>query len=136
MEYVIVKTMTAEDIIGKLKLADDKELVLIDPCYVNIKLRMGGAIHFGMMRVTLLGDKHEIKLPIEKVLTFYAASDNVSKYYNKVVSAYDEYYDEQFAQLLDDRLQYEGYKEDEDEEETEMIKTYMEKLLQSNTSIH
>lgn len=134
MEYVVVKTMTSEDIIGRLKMVDDKELIIEDPCYVNIKPKLNGNIHFGMMRVTLLGDKHEITLPVEKVLTYYAASENVSKYYNKVIDTYDNHYDEQFAQLLDDHLKYGEY--EEDEEETEMIKTYMERMLQANNDIH
>jgi hypothetical protein len=134
MEYVVVKTMTSEDIIGRLKMVDEKELILEDPCYVNIRPKLNGNIHFGMMRVTLLGDKHEITLPVEKVLTYYAASENVSKYYNKVITTYDEHYDEQFDQLLDDHLKYNEY--EEDEEETEMIKTYMERMLQANNDIH
>ena len=94
---------------------------------------MNGNIHFGMMRVTLLGDKHEITLPVEKVLTYYAASENVSKYYNKVIDTYDNHYDEQFAQILDNSMN-DDY--EEDEEETEMIKTYMERMLQANNDIH
>ena len=39
MEYVVVKTMTSEDIIGRLKMVDEKELILEDPCYVNIDQR-------------------------------------------------------------------------------------------------
>ena len=133
MEYVVVKTMTSEDIIGRLKMVDEKELIIEDPCYVNIRPKLNGNIHFGMMRVTLLGDKHEITLPVEKVLTYYAASENVSKYYNKVIDTYDNHYDEQFAQILDNSMN-DDY--EEDEEETEMIKTYMERMLQANNDIH
>ena len=133
MEYVVVKTMTSEDIIGRLKMVDEKELIIEDPCYVNIRPKLNGNIHFGMMRVTLLGDKHEITLPVEKVLTYYAASENVSKYYNKVIDTYDNHYDELFAQILDNSMN-DDY--EEDEEETEMIKTYMERMLQANNDIH
>ena len=133
MEYVVVKTMTSEDIIGRLKMVDEKELIIEDPCYVNIRPKLNGNIHFGMMRVTLLGDKHEITLPVEKVLTYYAASENVSKYYNKVIDTYDNHYDEQFAQILDNSMNHDY---EEDEEETEMIKTYMERMLQANNDIH
>ena len=132
MEYVIVKTMTSEDIIGRLKMIDEQELIIEDPCYVNKKPKMNGNIHFGMMRVTLLGDKHEIILPVEKVLTYYAASENVSRYYTKVIDTYDKHYDDTFAQMLDNSIN----EEYDDEEETEMIKTYMERMLQANNDIH
>ena len=85
-----------------------------------------------MMRVTLLGDKHEIILPVEKVLTYYAASENVSRYYTKVIDTYDKHYDDTFAQMLDNSIN----EEYDDEEETEMIKTYMERMLQANNDIH
>ena len=135
MEYVIVKTMTSEDIIGRLKMVDEKELILENPCYVNIRPKMNGNIHFGMMRVTLLGDKHEISLPVEKVLTYYAPSEIVSKYYTKVINTYDKHYDETFAQMLDNSIN-ESMNEYDEEEETEMIKTYMERMLQANNDIH
>lgn len=137
MEYVVIKTMAAEDIIGRLKMVDEKELTLENPCYVNVRPRTNGNIHFGMMRVTLLADKHEITIPVEKVLTYYTASDIVSKYYNKVITDHILHHDETFKQLLDDHMNYDDvYEEAQDENETELIKTYMEKLLQANTSIH
>jgi hypothetical protein len=136
MEYVVIKTLADEDIIGRLRMVNDKELTLEDPCYVNIKLKANGIINFGMMRVTLLADKHELSIPVEKVLTYYPASDIVSKYYNKVISDHILYHDETFKQLLDDHMNYNDYEEVQDEGETELIKTYMEKLLQANTSIH
>ena len=130
------------DMIGRLKEANGKHLIIEDPCYVNVRPRMSGQISLGMMRVTLLADKHEIELPVDKVLTYFTASEDIINYYKKVLRNYTSSYDRSFSRLLRENTDDEYFTNEDseffqdDEEETELIKTYMERMLQANNDIH
>lgn len=129
MEYVVVKVPGEPDIMGRVELLDEKQIVIRDPVYLRVRDSMSGGLAIGMQRATMFADKneHSLSLDLSKVLHYYSPAEGVADYYDDVITAYVEYHDAQLIQQLNDEPV-------DNEEERDFLKKMSKMMLDQMTA--
>lgn len=133
MQYAVIKIPGESDIIGLVKLLDDKTIVLQDPMYVIMRPN-NDRMSVALTRATILAehDQHVLSVDLDKVIGYYNPAEEVCTYYEEIRSAYVTKYDAKFRkQLLND-----SYEEDNQRQEfLEQLRDILS-LDTANTVIH